>query len=134
LRSFLGFAGYYRKFAKNFGVISKPLTDLLKKNTLFVWTSVHNSYFMALKSALSQAPVLALSDFTKTFCIKNDASGVGIGAVLMQDAHPLAYISKALGPKSRDLSTYEKEYLAILQVVQQWRQYLQHAEFLIYTD
>lgn len=51
-----------------------------------------------------------------------------------QDGHPLAFISKALGPKSQGLSTYEKEYLTIILAVQQWRSYLQHGEFLIFTD
>lgn len=134
LRSFLGLAGYYRKFVKNFGVISKPLTDLLKKHVVFVWTQDHEKSFHALKFALSHSPVLALPDFSKPFSIETDASGTGIGAVLMQNHHPLAFISKALGPKSRGLSTYEKEYMAILMAVQQWRPYLQHGEFHIYTD
>jgi len=87
-----------------------------------------------LKHALSSAPVLALPDFNKPFYIETDASGHGVGAVLMQDSHPLAYISKALGPKPRGLSIYEKEYLAILLAVQQWRSYLQQGKFFIYTD
>jgi hypothetical protein len=87
-----------------------------------------------MKTALVTAPVLALPDFAKTFCIETDASATGIGAVLTQDGHPLAYISRALGPKSRGLGTYEKEYMAVLMAVQQWRQYLQFAEFIIYTD
>ncbi|CAO2169811.1 unnamed protein product [Urochloa humidicola] len=134
LRSFLGLAGYYRKFVKGFGLISRPLTDLLKKHSLFIWTSVHDKSFAALKHTLCHAPVLALPDFSKTFAIETDASGTGVGAVLLQDGHPLAYISKALGPKSQGLSTYEKEYLAILLAVQQWRAYLQHNEFIIFTD
>jgi hypothetical protein len=134
LRSFLGLAGYYRKFVRNFCIISKPLTELLKKNTFFVWTAEHTRSLEALKTALSQAPVLALPDFAKTFCVETDACGTGIGADLMQDNHPLAFISKTLGPQSQGLSTYEKEYLAIPMDVQQWRPYLQQAEFLIYTD
>lgn len=134
LRSFLGLAGYYRKFVRNFGVICKPLTELLKKHSIFLWTSVHDKSFQALKTALCQAPVLALPDFGIPFSIETDASGYGIGAVLMQRGHPLAFISKALGPKSQGLSTYEKEYLAILMAVQQWRSYLQLGEFIIYTD
>jgi len=78
--------------------------------------------------------VLALPDFAVPFCIETDASGLGIGAVFLQKGHPLAYLSKALGPRSRGLSTYEKEYLAILEAVQQWRHYLQFGEFIIYTD
>jgi hypothetical protein len=134
LRSFLGLAGYYRKFVKGFGVISKPLTELLKKNAIFVWTIVHEQSFVALKKAMCSAPVLALPNFSKPFAIETDASSSGIGAVLIQDGHPLAYISKALGPKSQGISAYEKEYMAILMAVQHWRSYLQHAEFSIFTD
>ena len=90
--------------------------------------------FQTLQQALSSAPVLALPDFSIPFCIETDASGIGIGAVLLQKGHPLAYLSKALGPKSRGLSTYEKEYMAILEAVHQWRHYLQYGEFIIYTD
>jgi hypothetical protein len=78
--------------------------------------------------------VLGLPDFSQPFVIETDASGVGIGAVLLQKEHPLAFVSKALGPRSRGLSTYEKEYLAILLAVEQWRSYLQHNEFVIRTD
>jgi hypothetical protein len=134
LRSFLGLAGYYRRFVRNFGCISKPLTNLLKKHTLFIWTPNHESAFNALKTALCQSPVLALPDFSKPFSIETDASDLGVGAVLMQEGHPLAFFSKALGPKTRGLSTYEKEYMAILLAVQQWRPYLQFQEFTILTD
>lgn len=80
------------------------------------------------------APVLALPDFTKTFVIETDACDVGIGAVLTQNGHPLAYVNKALGPRNRALSVYEKEYLAILLAVEHWCQYLQLSEFVIQTD
>lgn len=114
VRKLLGFAGYYRKFVRNYGVTSRPLTDLLKKNTVFVWTSLHEEAFVALKSALTTASVLALPDFLKPFVLETDASDSGIGAVLMQGQHPIAFLSKALGPKLQTLSTYEKECLAIL--------------------
>ncbi|CAN6166061.1 unnamed protein product [Urochloa humidicola] len=134
LRSFLGLAGYYRKFIKHFGIISKPLTNLLKKHSLFIWTVEHDTAFNCLKSALSSSPTLALPDFSQPFCLETDASDLGVGAVLMQRGHPSAYFSKALGPRSKGLSTYEKEYMAILLAVQQWRSYLQHGEFTIFTD
>lgn len=124
LCSFLGLAGYYRKFVQHFGIISKPLTLLLKKNTRFLWTQEQDIAFHCLKNKLSQAPVLALPDFSKPFVLETDACDQGIGAVLMQGGHPLAYVSKALGPQTRGLSTYEKEYLAILMVVDHWRAYL----------
>jgi hypothetical protein len=77
--------------------------------------------------------MLALPDFSKPFCVETDASGTDIGAVLTQEGHPLAFLSKSLCPRSQGLSTYEKEYLAILMALDQWRSYLQHAEFCILT-
>jgi len=110
LCSFLGLAGYYRKFVRHFGILARPLTNLLKKNTMFVWTAEHDEAFSALKTALSSAPVLALPDFSVPFAIETDACANGVGAVLVQQGHPLAFISKALGPRTMGLSTYEKEY------------------------
>jgi hypothetical protein len=100
LRGFLGLARYFRKFVRHFGLIAKPLTTLLKKHSLFVWTADHDTAFQNLKTALCQSPVLALPNFSRPFCIKTDGSELGIGAVLMQDGHPLVYLSKSLGPRS----------------------------------
>lgn len=134
LRGFLGLAGYYRKFVRHFGLISRPLTELLKKGSQFIWTPPVDTAFRELKRALTEAPVLALPDFAKRFVIETDASGTGVGAVLMQDGHPIAYLSKALCPKNLGLSAYEKECLALLMAVDHWRPYLQHSEFTIRTD
>lgn len=134
VRGFLGLAGYYCKFVRHFGILSRPLTNLLKKNVIFHWTAETQASFDALKTALTSAPVLALPDFSKTFEIETYASAVGVGAVLMQEGHPLAFLSKALGPRNRGLSTYEKECLAILLAIDHWRSYLQGAEFVIRTD
>jgi hypothetical protein len=114
LRSFLGLAGYYRKFVRGYASISKPLTELLKKHTPFVWTGESSLAFNTLRKALITAPVLALPDFSQCFVVETDACDHGIGAVLLQQDHPLAYISKAPGVRNRGLSTYEKEYMAIL--------------------
>jgi hypothetical protein len=134
LRSFLGLAGYYRKFVKHFAIIAKPLHNLLKKGALFVWTQDHLLTFSTLKQALISAPVLALPNFAKPFCLETDACKNGVGVVLLQEGHSLAFLSKPLGTKTQGLSTYEKEYLAILIVVDQWRHYMLHVEFIIFTD
>ena len=134
LRGFLGLSGYYRKFIQGYGVLSRPLSDLLKKNVPFIWTPTHQAAFDSLKKALISAPVLQMPDFSRSFTIETDASNAGIGAVLTQQGHPIAYLSKALGPRARAMSTYENECLAILLAVEKWRSYLQHKEFTIATD
>jgi hypothetical protein len=83
LRSFLGLVGYYRKFVQHFEIIARPLIDLLKKNSVFSWTSEHEIAFQTLKIALIQAPILALPDFSQPFCVETDALDLGVGAVLM---------------------------------------------------
>lgn len=134
LRGFLGLTGYYRKFIKHYGMISKPLSNFLKKASPFVWTSVTEEAFNQLKSALTQAPVLAILDFQKQFVLETDASDTSFGAVLMQEGHPVAYLSKSVCAKNQALSTYEKECMAIITVVEKWRACLQHQEFIIKTD
>jgi len=133
LRGFLGLAGYYRKFIRKFGVISKPLTELLKKNN-FVWHEGALEAFQNLKQALCETSILALPDFTKPFVLETDACDSGIGAVLSQEGRPLAFMSKALGVKDLGLSIYKKEYLAILMAVDKWRHYLEQDQFIIQTD
>lgn len=118
LRGFLGLAGYYRKFVRNFGVLCKPLTQLLRKGVSYKWTEETQEAFLAIKQALVSAPVLALLDFSKTFTVETDASDYGIGAMPSQEGHPVAYLSKALGPRSKGLSTYEKECMAVLLAVE----------------
>jgi hypothetical protein len=90
-------------------MISRPLTQLLRKGETFQWTPTTETAFQTLKDALVKAPVLALPDFAKSFVIETDACQYGVGAVLMQSNHPVAYLSKALSPRNQALSTYEKE-------------------------
>jgi len=134
LRGFLGLSGYYQKFIKNYGILSRPLTDLLKKDALFHWTPQLQTCFDNLKQALISAPVLALPNFHKSFTVETDASSTGIDAMLSQDKHPVDYLSKALGPKAQALSTYEKECMALIMAITKWKPYLQHKEFTIATD
>lgn len=129
----MGLAEYYIRFVKNYGVIAKPLSDLLKKEG-FVWSTEATQAFEDLKQALIGAPVLALPDFSKNFVVETDACGYGIGAVLMQDSHPLAYISRHLKGKQLHLSIYEKQLLAVIFAVQKWRHYLLTSHFIIKTD
>ena len=117
-------AGYYRKFIKGYGLISRPLSDLLKKCVPFVWTNTTEAAFLALKEALVNAPVLAIPNFAKQFVLETDASEVGFGAVLMQEGHLVAYLSKLVCDKNKALSTYEKECMAIILAVDKWRSYL----------
>lgn len=134
VRGFLGLTGYYRKFIKNYSLISRTLSDLLKKDTIFHWNYHEQQAFDALKEKMINAPVLALPDFSVPFTVETDACKCCVGAVLMQHGHPIAYLSKDLGPTAQTMSTYEKECLAIMLVVDKWRPYLQHAPFTIIND
>lgn len=133
LRGFLGLIGYYRKFIRNYGVIAARLSDLLKKNA-FAWNEIANQAFEELKGAVTQPPVLKLPDFSKTFVIECDASGRGVGAMLMQSGRPITFMSKLLKGWELLLSTYEKELFALVEAVQKWRPYLFEQSFVVETD
>jgi hypothetical protein len=133
LRGFLGLTGYYRKFVKNYSILAKPLTVLLQKKA-FQWSADAQQAFQKLKLAMSSTPVLALPDFSQPFILETDACAFGVGAVLSQHNHPIAYYSKTLGVANQKLSIYEKEFLAIMMAVDKWRCYLQRCPFIIRTD
>jgi hypothetical protein len=117
LRAFLGLTGYYRKFVKNYGILAKPLTNLLRLKH-FEWTSQAQQAFDYLKTAMTTTLVLALPNFKAPFTVETDACGDDLGAVLMQSGQPIAYLSKALGEKHKNLSIYEKEFLALIIAVE----------------
>ena len=118
---------------KNYGVIAKPLTSMLGKDN-FEWSDEAKQAFEALKRVMTQTPVLALTNFEKPFKVCTDASGKGIGAVLVQDRRPLAFMSKVLGPMKKTWSTYAREMLAVIHAVKVWRPYLLDRKFTIVTD
>ncbi|GJW78910.1 putative mitochondrial protein [Tanacetum coccineum] len=115
-------------------MLAKQFTELLKKGS-FSWSTEATLAFEKLKLAISSTPILALPDFDAPFMIGTDASGRGgIGAVLSQYKHPIAYFSKALGPRHLQLSTYKKELIAIVVAIQKWKNYLLLKSFVIKTD
>jgi hypothetical protein len=133
LHGFLGLTRYYHKFVKNYGKITTPLTALLKKNS-FTWTPVVAQDFQTLKMAMCTTPIFSLPDFTKTFVLECDASGKGIGVVLMQEGRPLAFTNKQLSEINLGKSIYEKEMLSIFHVVDLWHPYLLGQCFQIKID
>lgn len=133
LRGFLGLTGYYRRFVHRYGLLAKPFTVLLQQKTL-QWPPSAQEAFEKLKTAMSSTPVLGIPDFSRPFFVETDASDLGIGDVLLQDNHPIAYLSKALGIRNQKLSAYEKEFMVIMLAVDRWRPYLSRGPFTIKTD
>jgi hypothetical protein len=133
LHGFLGLTGYYRTFVKNYGNIATTLTSLLKKN-YFTWTLATAQDFQTLKMDMCTTPVPTLPDFTKTFVLECDASGKGIGTILMQEGWPLASTNKQLSERNLGKSIYEKEMFAILHVMDLFHPYLLGKHFQIKTN
>ncbi|CAA7028458.1 unnamed protein product [Microthlaspi erraticum] len=123
-----------RRFVRDFSTLAAPLTEVIKKEVGFKWEKAQEDAFQALKDRLTNAHVLILPDFLKTFEIECDASGIGIGAVLMQDKKPIAFFSEKLGGATLNYPTYDKELYALVRALQTWQHYLWPKEFVIHTD
>jgi hypothetical protein len=134
IRSFLGLAGYYRRFIPDFSRITKPMTKLLKKGMKFDWSQKCEGAFHALRHHLTTAPVLAQPNNTKSFDVYCDASGTGLGCVLMQENQVIAYASRALRPHEQNYPTHDLELATIVHALKIWRHYLMGAHCNIYTD
>ena len=114
VRSFLGLAGYYRRFVRDFSVIASPLTKLLRKGIKFEWTDRCQTSFEQLKSMLVEAPVLTQLTSGKEYTLYSDASGIGLGCVLMQDGKVVAYASRQLKPHEQNYPTHDLELAAVV--------------------
>lgn len=138
IKSFLGLAGYYRRFIPNFSKLTKPLTSLLKQDVPFVWGDAQQQAFDSCKDILTTTPILQYPDFTKEFILTTDASIHAIGAILSQGEIgkdlPIAYASRTLNKAETNYSTIERELLAIVWAVKHFRPYLFGRKFKIVTD
>jgi len=132
LRGFLGLTGYYRRFIKCYATLASPLTDLLKKDN-FSWRDRATIAFNQLKNAITTAPVLSLPDFSQPFTLETDASGIGVGAVLGQNQHPIALFSKKMTIHMQKQSAYSREFYAITEAIAKFRHYLLGHRFIIRT-
>jgi hypothetical protein len=134
VRSFLGLAGYYRRFIPDFSKLVKPITSLLKNDIKFNWSSKCDEAFEQLKTLLTTAPVLAQPDITKPFDVYCDASGSGLGCVLMQEGRVIAYASRQLRRHEEHYPTHDLELAAVVHALKIWRHYLLGNVCHIYTD
>ena len=140
IRSFLGLCNYYRKYVKSYAKIAGPLTDLTKKGKAFIWTEECEQAFVTLKSALTEAPVLAYPSFDPNdkWILDTDASQYAIGGVLSQiqngKERVIAYASQTLSRSQRNYCTTYRELLAVVNFVKHFKHYLLGRNFTIRTD
>jgi hypothetical protein len=133
IRSFFRLAGYYRRFIPDFSKLMKPITSLLKNDTKFNWSSRCNEAFEQLKVLLTTAPVLAQPDIEKSFDVYCDASGSGLGCLLMQEGQVVAYASRQLCGHEEHYPTHDLELAAVVHALKIWRHYLLGNIYHIYT-
>ncbi|GJT13186.1 putative reverse transcriptase domain-containing protein [Tanacetum coccineum] len=134
VRQFLGLAGYYRRFIKEFSLISKPLTKLTQKNKPYVWGDDEEEAFQTLKLKLCSAPILSLPEGSEDFVVYCDASLKGFGAVLMQREKVIAYASRQLRKNEENYTTHDLELGAVVFALRLWRHYLYGTKCMVYTD
>ena len=139
IRSFLGMAGWYRRFVKNYVSFAAPISDCEKKTAKFVLTEAAKEAIQALKEALTSAPVLIHPDFRKRFFIQCDASYFGVGAVLFQkdeetNERPIAFFSQKLNSCQTNYSVTEKECLGAVLAVKRFWPYIELMPFTIITE
>jgi hypothetical protein len=124
IRSFLGIAGYYHRFIKGFSKIARPMTKLLEKGSKFVWATECHASFDEHKKRLTSALVLIMPNVQKSFSVYCDASRQGLGRVLMQEGHVVAYASRQLRKHEVNYPTHDLELAAVVHALKIWRHYL----------
>jgi len=139
VRMFLGATGFYRKFIRDYAEISAPLSDITKTSTNIEWGEEHEKAWKTIQKLMSVSPILTQPDPNKEFILDTDASGIGIGAALLQrneegTAMPIGYFSKKLNPTEKGYSTLEREALAILRGIEKFSQFLRGRRFVVITD
>jgi hypothetical protein len=142
IQSFLGLANYYRRFIPNFAKLAHPLNALLRKDSEILWSEEAEESFNTIKSKFTSAPVLAYPDRNLPFMVETDSSNFAIGAVLSQTSskdnkiHPIAFYSRSLTSPERNYPIYDKELLAIISALENWRHLLKGTPtpFTIYSD
>jgi transposase InsO family protein len=134
LRGFLGLANYFRRFVQGFSTLVTPLTNLTRHSVVWKWTDNCQRAFDSVKVALTNAPVLASPDFEKPFEVVSDASGFGIGAVLLQEGRPIAFESRKLSGAEQNYHTTDREMLGVVHALRTWRCYLEGVQFTVITD
>jgi hypothetical protein len=134
VRSFLGMAGYYRRFVEGFSKIAVPLTQLTHKGARFVWSEACEESFQELKQRLVSAPVLTLPIEGEGYAVYSDASKTGLGCVLMQGGKVIAYASRQLKPYEKNYPTHDLELAAVVFALKIWRHYLYGEKCEIFTD
>ena len=134
MQKFLGLANYFRKFIMGYAQLVAPMQQLTKKDKDYAWTEECNAAFTGVKNALCAAPVLALPDLQRPFEVVCDASGVGLGAVLIQDGRPISFWAKRLSEAEQNYAVGEQEMLAVVHALELWHCYLDGPDFTVVTD
>eukprot|EP00253_Pinus_taeda_P011517 PITA_11517 len=134
VRSFMGLAGYYRRFVEGFSKVAFPITSLQKKGKSFQWTPNCQKSFEQLKHLLTTAPILCIADPNKDYVVCTDASKEGLGGFLMQEGRVIAYESRKLKEHEQRYSAYDLELVAVIHALKMWRHYLMGRKFLLLTD
>ena len=134
IRSFVGLAGYYKRFILGFFKMVAPLTQLTRKDQPFAWTDRCEESFLELKKKLTSAPVLVIPDASKPFEVFCDASHQGLGCVLMQSRRVVSYASRQLKNHEKNYPTHDLELAAVVFALKIWRHYLYGAQFQVFSD